>query len=92
MALCASHFRGGSYAEAAEAAQRAIKYNPGFDMGYAFLVASYVRLGRLAEAKEEARRLLEINPNFHLKNQKFVKALREADPITTAMREAGLPE
>ncbi len=91
VALCVAHFHGGSYAEAAEAAQRVIKYSPGFEMGYAFLVASYVRLGRLAEAKKEARRLLEINPNFRV-NSRFLNALRAADPITTAMREAGLPE
>ena len=90
-ALCVAHFHGGSYAEAAEAAQRVIKYNPGFDMGYALLVASYVRLGRSVEAAEKARRLLEINPKFHI-SLRFLKALREADPITTAMREAGLPE
>ena len=91
-ALCVAQFHGGRYAEAAEAAQRAIKYNPGFDIAHALLAASYVRLGRSVEAAEEARQVLEINPNFHLKNQRFLKALREADRIRTALREAGLPE
>jgi TolB-like protein/two-component SAPR family response regulator len=91
IALCVAHFHGGRYEEAAAAAKRTIKYNPGFEVANALLAASYVRLGRSAEAKEEARRLLEINPKYHL-NLGLHKVLRDATPFTAALREAGLPE
>ena len=95
MAMCTAFFCTERFAEAVEAAQRAIQHNPRFVPGYAMLAASLVRLGNLEGARIEAARVLAMEPHFHFKVSMAhvaTGAPRVSAPIAAALKEAGLPE
>jgi adenylate cyclase len=86
-AFCAvsfARFQQGHYAEAADAARKAIQATPGFR----------VCLGRIEEARAAAARVLALQPTFgytrQLKNVGAVPSF--ATDFSEALRAAGLPE
>jgi tetratricopeptide (TPR) repeat protein len=91
--ISAGHFSAGRYAEAADAARKAIQVNPLFSVSYTLLVAALVRLGQADEAKAVAARLLELEPSFSM--GRFCTAVgmvpAVAAGVTEAVRSVGLP-
>jgi adenylate cyclase len=87
------HFLRGRYAEAAEAARKAVQVNPLFSVSHMFLVAALARLGRTDEAKAVVARLLELQPSFSISRQ--CAAVGAVPALTAALTEAvcsvGLP-
>ena len=63
-ALSVAYFHSKRYAEAADAARRAIGFNPGFSVSHALLAAALERLGRIEEARMTARQVLVLQPTF----------------------------
>jgi adenylate cyclase len=94
-AMCTAFFCTGRFAEATEAIERAIHYNPRFVPGYALRAACFVRLNKREEAGVEANRVLAMEPHFHCKVsllQVAASTPKVSGPILTALKEAGLPE
>jgi TolB-like protein/class 3 adenylate cyclase len=91
--ISAGHFSAGRYAEAADAARKAIQVNPLFSVSYTLLVAALVGLGQADEAKAVAARLLELEPSFSI--SRFCAAVgivpSVAARLTEAVRSVGLP-
>ena len=87
IALSIAFFNRGLFAEATDAAQRAVKYNPRYDVCHILLAAGYVGLGQLDEARQVVRRVLEIEPGRQISRLKFL-----SPAYHTALREAGLPD
>jgi tetratricopeptide (TPR) repeat protein len=92
--LAKAHFLRGRYHEAADAARKAIQFNPGFGSSYMLLAAPLAKLGRHEEAKKCVAQLLEREPAFSLSRQfagvDCAPAL--ADALGEALRGTGLPE
>ena len=95
-ALAYGSFALGRYADAAQAARRAVEVNPGFSTLYTFLVASMMRDGQIAEAKSAAAKLLAVEPGFTIGRLRFIRIPGVADDVkasfVAALAEAGLPE
>jgi TolB-like protein len=89
-----AHFQQGGYAEAADAAYRAVQSNPGHSISYMLLVAALVKLGRIEEAKAAGARVLELQPGFRYSRQfsgvNCAPALAAA--LGEALHAAGLPQ
>jgi adenylate cyclase len=94
-ALAYGNFALERYEEAANAARRAVRVNPGFSTLHTFLVAPLVLLGRTAEAQETAQRLLALEPAFTIGRLRFVRIPGVAESVkakfTAALAAAGLP-
>ena len=92
--LTKAHFLRGRYEEAADAARKAVQFNPGFGSSYMLLAASLAKLGRHEEAKSCVARLLEREPAFRLSRQfagvDCAPALAAA--LSEALRDTGIPE
>jgi adenylate cyclase len=92
--LTLGHFQRGRYAEAVNAAYKAVQSNPAHSINHVLLAAPLAKLGRLEEAKAAAARVLELQPAFHYSRQfsgvDCAPAL--ADSLGEALRAAGLPE
>jgi TolB-like protein len=92
--LALAHFLLGHYHEAADAARRAIQFNPGFGSSYTLLAAPLAKLGQHDNAKAGAAKLLEREPAFRLSKQfsgvDCVPALAAA--LSEALRGTGVPE
>jgi tetratricopeptide (TPR) repeat protein len=93
-ALAISYFHTGRYDEAADAARRAIEFNPGFSVSHALLAAALARLGRMEEAKATARRVLDLQPTFTIRRFSVTVGLvpEVYAPFAHAWRSTGLPE
>jgi adenylate cyclase len=94
-AMCTAFFCTGRFAEATEAIERAIQYNPRFVPGYALRAACFVRLNKREEARVEANSVLAMEPHFHCKVSLIQVAAgtpKVSGPILAALKEAGLPE
>jgi TolB-like protein/Tfp pilus assembly protein PilF len=89
-----AHFQQGRYADAADAARKAIQVTPGFSVCHMALAAPLAKLGRFEEARAAAARVLELQPTFgyarQLKNVGAVPSF--AADFGQALRAAGLPE
>jgi len=89
-----AHFQQGRYADAADAARKAIQVTPGFSVCHMALAAPLAKLGRFEEARAAAARVLELQPTFgyarQLKNVGAVPSF--AADFGEALRAAGLPE
>jgi adenylate cyclase len=94
MALTVAYYYSGCFAEAAEAAIRAIRSNPQFTPAHAFLAASCHQLGRIADAKMAVKRLLEVEPSFRVKvlQRRAFGAAADMERLFAALRAAGLPD
>ena len=92
--LILGNFQRGRYAEAANAAHKAVQSNPVHSISYMLLAASLAKLGRVDDAKAAARRVLELQPAFHFRQQfagvDCAPAL--AASLCDALRATGLPE
>ncbi|HZD39108.1 MAG TPA: adenylate/guanylate cyclase domain-containing protein [Terriglobales bacterium] len=92
--LAIAHFLRSRYEEAADAARKAVQFNPGFGSSYMLLAASFAKLGRHEEAKNSVARLLEREPAFRLSKQfagvDCAPALGAA--LSEALRDIGVPE
>jgi TolB-like protein len=92
--LILGNFQRGCYAEAANAAHKAVQCNPAHSISYMLLAASLAKLGRLEDAKAAAGRVLELQPAFHFQQQftgvDCAPAL--AANLGDALRATGLPE
>ena len=94
-ALAIVHFYCQRYADALDAARRAVHANPGHSTAHAVLAAALSRVGRGAEAKEAARGVLEHEPTFTIQGVwRVAGGLEPAvfNPLADAWREIGLPE
>jgi tetratricopeptide (TPR) repeat protein len=96
-AFCAvsfAHFQQSRYADAADAARKAIQATPGFSVCHMALAAPLAKLGRIEEARAAGARVLELQPTFHCTRQlKNVGAVPSfAADFGEALRAAGLPE
>ena len=92
--LAKAHFLRGRYHEAADAARKAIQFNPKFGSSYMLLAAPLAKLGRQEEAKKCVAQLLEREPAFRLSRQfagvDCAPALAAA--LSEALRGTGVPE
>jgi TolB-like protein/Tfp pilus assembly protein PilF len=92
--LTLGHFHCGRYEEAANAAHKAVQFNPGHSISYMLLAAPLAKLGRCEEAKAAAARVLELQPGFRYSRQfsgvDCAPAL--AASLSEALRATGLPE
>ena len=92
--LTLGHFQRGRYAEAANAAYKAVQSNPAHSINYVLLAAPLAKLGRLEEAKAAAARVLELHPAFRYSRQfsgvDCAPAL--AASLSEALSATGLPE
>jgi TolB-like protein len=88
------HFKYERYAEAADAARRAIQANPGMSVSYMLSAAALAKLGRIDEARAAAARLLAVQPGFTAGG--FCAAVAIPAPLAAslsdALHAAGLPE
>jgi len=89
-----AHFQRGAYAEAADAAYRAVQSNPGHSISYMLLAAALVKLGRLEESRAAASRVLELQTGFRYSRQFSGVACAPAlaAALGDALHAAGLPE
>jgi tetratricopeptide (TPR) repeat protein len=94
IALTAAHFHAKRYAEAVDAATRAVESNPDFSISYAYLAAALVRAGRLEEARVTARRVLALDPTMSIRRWSAELGFMQAvfEPIADALHSAGIPE
>ena len=92
--LAKAHFLRGRYDEAADAARKAIQFNPKFGSSYILLAAPLAKLGQHEEAKKCVMQLLEREPAFRLSRQ-FAGvncAPTLAAALSEALRPVGVPE
>jgi tetratricopeptide (TPR) repeat protein len=92
--LAYAHFFAGDWAEAANAARRASRVNPGFSVPLYLLTAALIRLGHIGEAKSSARRVLEVQPGFTVSGlvSGDITTPERMATLADALRAAGLPE
>ena len=93
-ALSVAHFLRGRHQAAADAARKAIQFNPGFASSHVLLAAPLAKLGRHDEAKAAVARLMELEPAFRL--SKLFAGVDCAPALAAALSEAlratGVPE
>ena len=94
MPICLGHFQQSQYADAANAIRKGIQCNPNFSIAYMFQAGALAKLGRIDEARTSAARVLALQPGFTISG--WCRALDPvpaiAEPLTEALRAAGLPE
>ena len=92
--LAGAYFQLQRYAEACEAARRAIELNPTFSVPYAYLAASLVGLGQVQEAKNAAQSVLRLDPDFTIARFSITVGVNPEvfSAFTKAWRAAGLPD
>ena len=84
--LALAHLLTAEYELAAEAARRAVQFNPGFGSSYMLLAAPLMKLGRRADAGVAVARLMEREPAFRLSGQ--LKGVDCAPPLAAALVNA----
>jgi len=93
-ALALAHFLRGRYEAAADAARRAVQFNPGFGSSHMLLAAPLAKLGQYDDAKAAVANLMQREPAFRLSRQfagvDCAPAL--ADALREALRGMGVPE
>jgi tetratricopeptide (TPR) repeat protein len=94
-ALAIAYFCSQRYADALDAARRAVHANPRFSIGYAVLAAALLRTGYAVEAKAAAQDVLKHEPTFTIHGVRLVAGGLEPavfKPLDEVWREIGLPE
>jgi tetratricopeptide (TPR) repeat protein len=83
----------GDYEAAAEAARKCFQANPNFSYAHTLLAATHAELGRTAEAAAAARRVLELEPGYSISGMFSAVGFHQsiAEPLSEALRKAGLP-
>jgi len=82
------------YAEACDAARRAVELNPTFSVPYAYLAAALIGLGRVEEAKAAAQSVLRPDPSFTIRRFSGSVGVNPEvfSEFVKAWRAAGLPD
>jgi TolB-like protein/tetratricopeptide (TPR) repeat protein len=93
-ALAGAYFHLQRYAEARDAARRAVESNPCFSVPHAYFAAALMRLGCVEEAKVAALQVLTLDPTFTIRRFSVTVGLVPAvfTPFADAWRESGLPD
>jgi tetratricopeptide (TPR) repeat protein len=93
-ALAGANFHLKRYAEACEAARRAVELNPSFSVPYAYLAAALICSGRNQEARTAAQSVLKLDPTFTIRRFSVTVGVNPEvfSSFANAWREAGLPE
>jgi TolB-like protein len=93
-AISLAHFQRERFEAAASSARLGIQCNPALSLCYFALAAALAALGKLDEAQTAVARLLAVQPGFsiarHCVGVGAVAAL--SDPLSKALRNAGLPD
>ncbi len=89
-----SHFQRAEYDAAAEAARKCFQANPNWSYTHMLLAATHARLGRVEAARDAAARVLELEPGYTIGGMRAAVSLNPsiAEPLSDALRLAGLPE
>ena len=84
----------GEYEAAAEAAHKVFQANPYWSSAHYLLAATHAKLGRLDAARSAAVRVLELQPGFMISGTRAAFDIHPsiAEPLSEALRVAGLPE
>jgi tetratricopeptide (TPR) repeat protein len=92
-AISLGHMRRGDYEAAAEAACKCFQANPNWSYAHMLLAATHAQLGRTAEAASAARRVLELEPGYSISGMCGAVGFHSsiAEPLSEALRKAGLP-
>jgi TolB-like protein len=93
-ALAGANFHLKRYAEACEAARRAVELSPSFSVPYAYLAAALICSGRDQEARSAAQSVLKLDPSFTIRRFSATVGVKPEVflAFANAWREAGLPE
>lgn len=94
LGLAGAHFQDQRYAEASDAARRAVELNPAFSVPHAYLAAALIGAGRVEEAKAAARSVLRLDPSFTIRRYSVVVGVNPDvfSAFAEAWRAAGLPD
>jgi TolB-like protein len=92
--LALGYFMRGDSDKAAEAARLAIQVKPEFSLSHVLLAAALAQAGRLDEAKGAGARALALQPGFSTRTLCAAVGIPPAlaEPLSAALRDAGLPE
>ena len=94
-ALAIAYFCSQRYADALDAARRAVHANPRFSIGHAVLAAALLQTGHAVEAKAAAQDVLKHEPTFAIHGVRLVAGGLEPGVfklLAEVWREIGLPE
>jgi TolB-like protein len=93
-ALAIGHFLRGRYAQAANAARRAVQSDPRMSISHSLLAAALAKLGQIEEAEAAGRQVLALDPSFS--TARFCTAIgipiELCKPLAEAWYAAGLPD
>jgi adenylate cyclase len=94
IAMSLGNFQLEHYAEAANAARRAIQANPGFTACHVLFAAALAKSGRIDQAKAAAANVLALQPSFTVGVfcAGFGIPPPLATPLSEALHDAGLPD
>lgn len=94
LALAFGHFQRAEYEAAAEAARKCFQANPNWSYTHMLLAATHAKLGRVDAARDAATRLLELEPSYTISGMRAAVGIHPsiAEPLSEALRVAGLPE
>jgi TolB-like protein/class 3 adenylate cyclase/tetratricopeptide (TPR) repeat protein len=94
LAIALGRLQRGEYERAADAAHKVVQARPYWSLGHVALAAAQAKLARLESAKSAGRRVLELQPDFTISGlcTSFDFHPSLAEPVSQALREAGLPE
>ncbi|MBV8763774.1 MAG: adenylate/guanylate cyclase domain-containing protein [Hyphomicrobiales bacterium] len=93
-AITLGHFQHGDYEAAAHAATRCFQANPNFSFAHMLLAATHAKLGHIDAARQAASRVLQLEPSYSIKGMCAAADFHAsiAEPLSEALRKAGLPE
>jgi len=94
LAIALGRFQRGEYELAAETAHKGVQAGPYWSLTHVALAAALTKLGRLESASSSARRVLELQPEFTISGlcASFDFNPSLADPLSEALKAAGLPD
>ncbi|MBV9138863.1 MAG: tetratricopeptide repeat protein, partial [Hyphomicrobiales bacterium] len=94
LAIALGHFQRGEYEAAAGAASKCFQANPNFSFAHMLLAGTHAKLGRTGPAREAANRVLELESGYTITGMCAAVGFHRsiAEPLSEALRVAGLPE
>ena len=94
LAIALGQFQRGDYEAAAESASKCFQANPNFSFAHMLLAATHAKLGRIDAARDAAARVLELEPGYTISGMRTAVGMHAsiAEPLSEALRTAGLPE
>jgi tetratricopeptide (TPR) repeat protein len=93
-AVTLAHFQRGDEEAAAGAASNCFQANPNWSFAHMLLAATHAKLGHIDAARRAAARVPELEPGYSIKGMCAALDLHPAiaEPLSQALRTAGLPE